>query len=103
MKAVVVLFIASLLILGTCQAHAQTFPMKNRHLLSDINGKRVAANKGYSQGTERSTKMNLDSSKRVKTEAHNDDDDDDTSSGSDNHRYFPDQDRPTRSPPRHQL
>lgn len=103
MNAVVVLFIASLLILGTSQADAETFIMKNRHLLSDTNGRGVAANKGNSRGTEKNTKMNFDSSKGAKIEDNDNDDDDDTSSGTDNHRYFPDQDRPTHNPPRHSL
>ncbi|KAL2459345.1 Uncharacterized protein Fot_55034 [Forsythia ovata] len=101
MKALV-LFIASLLILGTCQAQdeissAKKFPMKNRHLLSDINGKGAVVNKKYSQATDQSTKAY----KGAKSKANKINDEDDSSSGTDTHRYFMDQDKPNINPPRH--
>ncbi|KAL2459733.1 Uncharacterized protein Fot_54477 [Forsythia ovata] len=104
MKALVVLFIASLLILGTCQAQdeitsAKKFPMKNRHLLSDINGKGAVVNKEYSQATDQSTK----GYRGAKNKVNEINDDDDSSSGTDTHRYFMDQDKPNIDPPRHSL
>lgn len=72
MKTLIVLFIASLLLLATFQAHAEVGLVKNRRLLSD---KDSATNKGWEQA------KNID------------DDDDETSSPEQStHHYWPDQD-----------
>ncbi|KAI3469270.1 hypothetical protein Pfo_025933, partial [Paulownia fortunei] len=95
MKTIIILFLASVLILATFQAHAETLPVKNRHLLSDFGRGNSAANKGSQEDQS-------DSSSEANNIGSVDNNNEETSTPDQNtHHYLPDQDyKPKNSPPR---
>lgn len=94
MKTIIILFLASILILATFQAHAETTYIKNRRLLSDAKRGYSAANEGSQEEAQSET-----NSEANNIGVDNNNEDNSNSPDQNTHHYLPDQDyKPRKSP-----